>query len=369
MGIGSNKRIGMHVGIVLHPFGNAAKGLEQYVYESSRSMIECGKDVTFRVFVKGNPDTSKFGNGVTVVNLPDTIFWKFSLLKWSKRCDVFVFFTESAPIFLWKQSIIVFFDAAYYYFYEASMYAKIQRNILVWWRGHMMRTVRHVVTISEASKKDLVEKFFVPADHSTVIYPGFKSFNKSVGKKTEVPSEPYFIYVGPIKERKNVLGIIEAFDIFRKKSDLSFKLLLVGRKTEGNYEGKVYDRISASPFNNSIIFKNFVSDEMLMDLYVGANALIFPSLLEGFGLPVLEALSMRCVVITSKTTSTKEALGDAGFLVDPDNSEEIADAMSCVAGGDYNKEESIKRGHSQVAKFSWQKSGESWNLLFKTKAQ
>jgi len=111
----------MHIGIVLHPFGNSTKGLEQYIFETTNSILRESKDrVEFTVFVKGAPDTSSLPSGIRVVQLPNVFFWNLGLLSWYKTCDVFVFFTESAPIFLWKKSVIVFFDAAYYYFGSQS---------------------------------------------------------------------------------------------------------------------------------------------------------------------------------------------------------------------------------------------------------
>lgn len=353
----------MHIGIVLHPFGDSAKGLEQYIYETTCAILRASsKEITFTVFMKGNPDTSRFGNGVTIVNLPDTIFWKFALFKWSKTCDIFVFFTESAPVFLWRKSVIVFLDAAYYYFYGASVGARIQRDILVWWRAHMMRTSQHVVTISEASKKDLIEKFSVPAEHISVIYPGFK-----VDVVTDVhvlaPDIPFFIYIGPMKERKNVLRIVEAYIKFRDTTNFEHSLYLVGRESSGAYASSVLKRIEENAYKDSIIFKTLVDDTELYKLYKTTTALVFPSLLEGFGLPILEALSCNCMVITSSTTSTKEVLGDTGILVDPHSVEEISDAMILVAHGDYDKEAFKIQAKAQVPKFSWEKSGNEWNML------
>lgn len=354
----------MHIGIVLHPFGDSAKGLEQYIYETTRAILkESGAEVTFTVFVKGTPDTSEFGNGVTIVNLPDTIFWKFALFKWSKICDTFVFFTESAPVFLWRKSIIVFLDAAYYYFYGASVGARIQREVLVLWRSHMLRTSQHVVTISEASKKDLIEKFSVPAEHISVIYPGFK-----VDVVTDVhvlaPDIPFFIYVGPIKERKNVFRIVEAYIEFRQTTNFTHNLYLVGRESKGTYESRVRSLIEGTKYKDSIISKTNIDDTGLYNLYRTTTALVYSSLLEGFGLPILEAVSVGCTVITSNTTSTSEVLGNSGFLVNPNNTSEIVKAMVQVAEGDYDKEQFMKEGNLQCHRFSWEKSALEWKNLF-----
>lgn len=353
-----------HIGIVLHPFGNAQKGLEQYVLESVRAILNEAKDITsFTVFVKGVPDTSELGVNISVVHLPDTLFWSMYLFSWRNKCDTFVFFTESAPPFLWFKSIIVFLDAAYYYFGSTSHATHIKKQILVWWRKYMLRTARHVVTISNASKDDLVEKFSVLPNNISVIYPGFKILTGYEGTVHYKNEKPYFMYIGPIKERKNVIAIVEAYALFRKASTFSHKLFLVGRKSTGVYAEKVYRLVEDSPYKDSIIFKTSVTDEDLPEVYKNAEALVFPSLLEGFGLPILEALSLECPVITSYTTSTKEVLGEAGILVDPHSVEEISDAMIRVAQGDYDREAFKTKAKAQVSKFSWERSGREWQSL------
>ena len=353
----------MHIGIVLHPFGDSAKGLEQYIYETTCAILrEAESPITFTVFVKGKSDTSKLPLGIRVVNLPDVFYWHVYLISWYRACDTFLFFTESAPFFLWKKSVIVFLDSAYYYFGGETLIARIRRKFLIWWRASMMRRACHVVAISKASKRDLVEKFFVPKNQVTVIYPGFKSSHGMNGDTHVSPARPFFMYVGPMKERKNVLRIVESYIEFRRTSTFTHALYLVGRKSSGTYASKVQSLIEASEYKDAIILKTDVDDIGLYDFYKTTTALVYPSLLEGFGLPILEALSVGCMVITSSTTSTKEVVGEAGIIVDPHSVEAISDAMIRVAHGEYDRELFIKNATVQCAKFSWKKSGEEWNI-------
>ncbi len=176
------------------------------------------------------------------------------------------------------------------------------------------------------------------------------------------------MYVGPLKERKNVLRIVEAYDEFRRTSGHVHELYLVGRPGGGGYASLVQTRIRQSPYKDSIVQKVSVSDSELCGLYNTATALVFPSLLEGFGLPVLEALSQNCFVITASTTSTKEALGNAGILVDPESVPEISGAMVRVARGDIDREKFTKEAAYQCSQFSWVRSGKEWNELFCEKA-
>lgn len=357
----------MHIGIVLHPCGNSAKGLEQYVFESAYSMIaESPNTISFTVFLKGNPHVPELPKQARVVHLPDSPFWLLHLYKWRGTCNRFIFFTESAPLFLWRKSIVVFFDAAYVYFGGSSLRAQLVRHVLMWWRGHMLRSAADVVTISEASKKDLTDTFAVPARRVTVIYPGFKALDCTPGAAVDGGHLPFFMYVGPMKERKNVLRIVEAYDEFRRTSGHVHALYLVGRPGGGAYASRVQARIEQSPYRDSIVQKVSVSDSELCGLYNTAAALVFPSLLEGFGLPVLEALSQNCFVITASTTSTKEALGNAGMLVDPESVHEIQEAMVVAAGEKYDRVEFFRKAAAQRAKFNWEKSGGEWRRFLES---
>lgn len=356
----------MKIGIVLHPFGDSSKGLEQYIFETTLSILDGqGDNQTYFVFVKGNPDVSGLPRGTHVVNLPDVFYWHVYLFLWYARCDIFIFFTEVAPLFLWKKSIVVFFDAAYYYFGSKKIFAQIQRMIHVWWRGLMLRNVRHVISISMASKLDLVDKFHVSPERVNVIYPGFKALELFEQEDDTIPVKPFFMYVGPMKERKNVLRIVEAYIVFRETTAFEHELYLVGRQSNGEYESKVLDAINKSEYKDSIILKNSVSDAQLNTFYRKAEALLYPSLLEGFGLPILEAFSLGCVVLTSSTTSTKEVAGNAGFLVNPESVSEIAQLLERIASQAYDKNSVLVEMANQCSKFSWQKSGDEWRFFFR----
>ncbi len=356
----------MRIGIVLHPFGNSTKGLEQYIIETTRAIIDESKNKnSYTVFVKGNPDTSMIPSEATIIKLPDVCYWHLYLLWWYRACDTFVFFTEVAPLFLWKKSIVVFFDAAYYYFGSRNPFARIRKTFLILWRKWMFRNLQHIVAISEASKRDLVEKFKVPIAQITVIYPGFKTpLVHTLEENIGIHKKPFFMYVGPIKERKNVLRIVEAYIEFRRTTHFNHELYLVGRQSNGTYESKVRACIESGEYKNSIVSMTHIDDVGLYTLYRNATALVYPSLLEGFGLPILEALSVGCVVISSNTTSTSEVLGNSGFLVNPNSTTEIAHAMVRVAEGDYDKERSIHEGILQCRSFSWEKSAKEWESVF-----
>ncbi len=161
------------------------------------------------------------------------------------------------------------------------------------------------------------------------------------------------MFVGTLQPRKNIERLIEAFaKLIIKHPNLS--LLVVGKK------GWLYEGILEAPkkfgIKESVRFIDFVQDQELPSLYKNAKCFVLPSLYEGFGLPVLEAMKYGCPVVTSNVSSLPEAGGDAALYVDPQNVNDIAEKIDKVLSDPKLREEMVKKGHEQVKKFSWEKT-------------
>ena len=197
-----------------------------------------------------------------------------------------------------------------------------------------------IITVSQSTKKDLVN-YGISEAKISVIYeaasPIFKPVNPSVTKTKYGLAKPYFLSVGTLEPRKNITRLIKAY--LSIKTDL--QLIIVGKFGWG----ETYDN------HSGIKFIGFVPDEDLVGLYSGAKAFIYPSLYEGFGLPVLEALSCGCSVITSNCSSLPEVGGKAALYVDPENINSISQAMTAVLKLNL-REKSLK----QAKQFSWEKT-------------
>ena len=192
-----------------------------------------------------------------------------------------------------------------------------------------------IMAISEQTKKDIVELYGIDSRKITVCYqscnPVFaitasEEDKLQVKKKYGLP-EKYFLYLGSITDRKNLLGICEAMT---RVKDLGLPLLVVG--DGGKYKQKVEEFINKNNLKEQvIIYSRFIPLDDLPEIYQSATALVYPSFFEGFGAPVLEALWSRLPVITSNTSSLPEVAGPGSLLVDPENPDEIANAMRRVA--------------------------------------
>ena len=220
-----------------------------------------------------------------------------------------------------------------------------------------------VIADSMATKRDLVELLGFDEKKIRVVYLGVSSKFKvkssklqskvqSIKKKYKINGD-YILSVGTLEPRKNLKRTIEAFNlIIKKKNNRTIKLVLVGKFGWG-------ENIRQSAINNqqlSIITTGYISDEDLAYLYQGARCFVYPSLYEGFGLPVLEAMAAGCPVITSNVSSLPEVAGEAAILVNPKKTSEIAQAINEIIAIPQLSQNLRKKGLVQVNKFSWQKT-------------
>ena len=160
----------------------------------------------------------------------------------------------------------------------------------------------------------------------------------------------YILYLGTLEPRKNVGLLIDAFSIV-KETHPNLKLI-IGGGLGWHYE-PILEKIEQSPYAKDIIRTGYLSESDKLDLYRGASAFAFPSLYEGFGLPVLEAMSCGTPVIASNTSSLPEVVGDAGWLCDPSDPQAWADQLNKIVDRDFDASELHKKMVQQSKKFSW----------------
>ncbi|MEP7162748.1 MAG: glycosyltransferase family 1 protein [Candidatus Moraniibacteriota bacterium] len=218
------------------------------------------------------------------------------------------------------------------------------------------RFAEKIIAVSENTQRDLLRLYHVPAEKVTVIYEGFNEEGNGRGKTGESQNKPFFLFVGRLEERKNIARVIEAFDVFKEKTGSSHQLILAGKPGYG-YK-KIKEQRTKSKYSEDILEPGYVSEEKKWELLKNAEAFLFPTLYEGFGIPVLEAQSVGTPVITSNTSSLPEVAGDGAILVDPLQPEAIALAMESLVANQEKRADIIVKGRSNTARFSWQTTAE-----------
>lgn len=297
--------------------------------------------------------------------VPNKKLWTLFSLRNSVNKDKLDFFynpTHYSPLFLNCSQIIALLDVSYKYF--PQLFKKKDLFKLNLWGGKSLKEAKHVITISQSSKDDIIKEYSVPSSKVSVIHLGIREITASKMSKGELFNKynihsPYILFVGTIQPRKNINRLIEAF---KTLDDQEHELVIVGKKG-WNYEDTLFlpEKLG---IESKVRFLHTVSDADLAHFYKNAQIFILPSLYEGFGLPILEAMKYGCPVITSNVSSLPEAGGDAAEYVDPENVNDIAAKLEKVLSDKNLREKMIKKGYEQVKKFSWEKAAKEVLQVF-----
>lgn len=229
-----------------------------------------------------------------------------------------------------------------------------------------------IICVSHSTKRDLIKITKVSSERCTIIPLGKSdifhnrySINEiRITKKKYKIEENYFLFIGTIEPRKNIITLIKAFYEFNKLFT-NYSLVIVGKK--GWYYEEIFKLIDQLCIREKIIFTGFVFEEEKPLLLNGSQAFIYPSLYEGFGIPILEAMACGTPVITANLSSMPEVAGDAGILINPENSNELFKAMVQVIGNPSVAENMKNAGLIQSDKFSWEKTAKQTITLYCSK--
>ena len=229
-----------------------------------------------------------------------------------------------------------------------------------------------IATVSEYSKSDIIKQYSIPENKIDVTYNGanekFCPISKpeqEITRKKYSSGEQYFLFVGALLPRKNLVNLFRAFDDFKKKTPSKIKLLITGEKKWWTKE--IQEAYQEMGFNDDIIFSGRLSGEDLHKAIASALAMTYVSYFEGFGIPIIEAFNCNTPVITSNITSMPEVAGDAALLIDPFSVESISEAMKKIAFDEKIRSELIDKGKIRKLDFTWQKSADRlWNSIERT---
>lgn len=220
------------------------------------------------------------------------------------------------------------------------------------------RLAKRIATVSFYSKEDITRSFKVDYDKIDVVYDGINQIFEPISEKEKIKvrekysrGHEYFLFVGALHPRKNVCGLLKAFDAFKSVDDNATRLVIVGG--EMHKTGEIFETYRNMRYRKDVVFTGRVSTAELHDIFGAALALAFVPFFEGFGIPIVEAMSAGIPVICSNTTSIPEVGGNAVLYADPLKIDQISDAMVRVASDENLRKELIEKGFIQKNKFSW----------------
>lgn len=364
----------MKIAIDARFVGNGS-GLGRYTYKLLEYILKLDQENKYCVIVYNqDKELIKFpyGNyevlGVDYVHYTigeQTGFWWWLN---SLKCDLVHFTNFNHPI-LYRGKFVVTIHDLTLLFYPG----RVRRKWVSEW-GYMMtmknavKQARKVIAISEFTKRDVVKYLNAPEHKVSVVYEAPDERIKKVDDVKEIDrikkkykiTKPYYLYVGQWRVHKNLVKLIEAFNIIRDKG-LDTQLLLVG-KEDPRYP-EVRETINKSKYRHDIIITGFVPDEDFNAIYSGALVFVFPSLYEGIGLPPLEAMNCGIPVISSEASCMPEILQQAVLYFNPYDVKEIAFAMEKIYQDGLLRKELVFKGYELIKNYSWEKMArETWEI-------
>lgn len=278
-------------------------------------------------------------------------FWTqlaLSLEMLLHRPEVLFVPAHTVPMIHPKKTVVTVHGLEYEFCPES--YSWWERFYMRWSIRRSVKWASQVIAVSENTKRDLIHLYQVPEEKIVVIYEGIGE-PQLPNQDLEVPDEPYFLFVGRLEERKNVAGIIAAFELFSAKSKQPYQLVLAGKPGYG-YK-KIKKQIAKSKYRERIVETGYISEEAKWELLKRATVFVFPSFYEGFGLPVLEAQQVGTPVITSTTSSLPEVAGEGALLVEPTATKRLARALQTLVMDETKRTGIIDEATRNASRFSW----------------
>ncbi|PIR92902.1 hypothetical protein COT99_03595 [Candidatus Falkowbacteria bacterium CG10_big_fil_rev_8_21_14_0_10_43_10] len=353
-------------------------GVEQYAFHIINKIVRTGHDARFILYCQNEPNQwlRELGERKNVeikhLRWPFKFFWtqgRLSLEMLFHAPDVLFIPASAMPLIHPKNTVAAIHDLGFKRYPEA--YKKRQRIYLNWSTKFAVRHAQKIITISDFSKREIVkyygaDKAKIAVAHLACDHERFRVINdrqkiQNILLKHKI-TRPYILFVGRLEKKKNVAGLIKVFILLKCRGALqcasttkSVKLILAGMPGYGWEEAE--NIIRENNLQNDIIITGYVPDEDLPYLYNGAELFLFPSLYEGFGLPILEAMACGVPVIASNTASCPEIGGEAAVYIDPRNHQEIADAINRILSDNNRRHSLIARGLERVKDFSWRECG------------
>ena len=294
------------------------------------------------------------------------ILWEQLVWPWQARQqDLMHSMAFVLPFAARCPSVVTVYDLSFLHFPE--QFPSLQRWYLTSQTKRSCRAARRVITISESSRQDVHRFFGVPLAQIDVVYPGVNGRYQPLPaaqisafrQKHQLP-ERFILHVGTLQPRKNIPALLEAL---AKLNDKDVQLVLAGGK--GWLYDEIFAQVTSLGLVDRVIFAGYVHDEDLPLWYNAATLFAFPSVYEGFGMPVVEAMACGTPVVASNASSIPEAVGNAGLLFDPQDAAALAERMASVLNDSTMSATMRNNGLQHAMNFSWETAGRETAVIYR----
>ncbi|MBI5207758.1 MAG: glycosyltransferase family 4 protein [Candidatus Firestonebacteria bacterium] len=370
----------MKIGINAITINKHKTGIGTYTYELLKHLLEIDKKNEYIVFLPEDSTMDFHAENLKLVYIKANINKPLLQLLWEnvylpgliKKKNIDIFFSPSfvLPFFSFKsKSVITVHDLAYIIFPETKsfLFGKYIRFIV----PRSVRKADRIICDSKSTQDDLIKYYKTSGEKSIVIHLGcnlsVNTFDSSLifkfREKYELKNN-YIVYIGNDDPRKNLSRLIQSFKLLKEKpSGRDMQLVLIGKRRK---EEKLTLMVKQLGIEHDVKFIDYLKENELNLAYAGAKLLVYPSIYEGFGLPILEAMACGIPVLTSNISSMPEIADDAAVFVNPYDVENICMGMESILKDNKLREALIDKGFQRIKKFSWLQTAEKTLEVFKS---
>lgn len=355
-------------------------GVGQYALQLIRQLSKIDTQNSYIVYLKNPPQT----------DLPPTSKnWQYRVFGPQK---LWTRFALPIRLFIQKDKLDLFFSPSHYspplcpcptvptihdlgYLQFQNQFTKKDFYQLKNWTFKSIKKAKHIVTVSQFSKDEIIKTYHLNPDKITIAYNGVDT-PPSFDQKTQqnilssysLNTNSYFLYLGTLKPNKNIPFLIKSFSLFLKKTNTpkfkrsnALKLVIAGKK--GWLFDEIFAAVKKEGIKDRVVFTDFVTEDQKWTLYQNAIASVLPSNYEGFGIPAIESMKVGTPVIVSNIPPFKEVVQDCGLFIDPQNETDLCQKMQEITKPKI-REKYSKLGKTQADKFTWQSTAKSVLSVF-----
>lgn len=388
----------MRIGIDIRLIGKNRTGDEVYFFNLVKNLAEIDRrgltstKNKYLLFTDRDPQKDddlkkeieklELENNFTIkfVSTENRFLWNLWLLPARLRKDkIDIFHTQYIAPFWLPQKIklvLTIHDISFNFFPQY-----IKKSDLFFLKTLIPRSIRRadkIITVSESEKKNIIDFYKIPQEKVDFTYNGvdFERFSQKysdeekqkINTKYEILNTRYILYIGTLQPRKNIPALIEALKIFYEKNpdQKNIKLVLAGNRKAHNFDRRIDELIEKYNLNSQIIFPGWIDEGDKPILLQMASCFVFPSLYEGFGIPIIEAMAAGTPVVCSDIPVLREIAGDAALFCDPKNSQEFVENISKILSDGNLRNNLIAKGKNISQEFTWQKTVNKTQEIYKS---
>lgn len=357
------------VGIDFHVAGGIYQGVRTYLNNLIEEILKVKNEFTYVVYTEKPSEFDhwqKKHSNLVMRELPSpwsylNLVMAFSVCAMRDRLSLF-HSQYVLPVYLPCRSVLTIHDILFES--NPEFFPKHHRRLLKFFVPFSAKRADRIISVSHFTKREVAKRYGIPQEKVTVTHESVSDKFAPMEDNSLVLStlrqygieRRYILFVGRIEPRKNIVGLLKAFDYVKKKGKKDLSLVIVGNQDRIFKERELSDKIREMQLDSDVVFTGGVNEDHLLALYNGAEVLVYPAFAEGFGLPVLEAMACGTPVITSDTSALPEVAGKAAVLVNPYSFQEIGETLEELLDKQDLRKELSAKGLERAKKFCREKT-------------